>query len=119
LRATVTSSAHVLEAQLTLAGGVDPAAVGAAVTVELCGRWEHEGPCRWPHNSAIDASREPALFRTLFVCDEADAARVGQRIERALRGGAGWRVLSLGERAVEASERALAERLRGGPRAAG
>jgi hypothetical protein len=109
----------VLEARLTLAGGVDPAAVGAAVTVELCGHWEHEGPCRWPHNSSIDAAREPALFRTLFVCDEADAARVGERIERALRGGTGWRVLSLGERAVAASERAVAERLRSGPRVAG
>ena len=29
----------------------DPAALGGAVTVRLCGHWEHEGPCRWPHHS--------------------------------------------------------------------
>jgi len=47
--------AYVLEARLELDDGLDPAAVGAAVTVELCGHWEHAGPCRWPHNSEIAA----------------------------------------------------------------
>ena len=113
------AAAHVLEAQLDLSDGVDPAAVGAAVTVQLCGHWEHEGPCRWPHNSEIDATREPALFRTLFVCVDADAMEVGERIEHALRGVAEWRVLALGRRPAASSERALAERLRMGARAAG
>ncbi len=45
--------AYVAEAEIVLNEGCDPAAVGAAVTVELCGHWEHEGACRWPHNSAI------------------------------------------------------------------
>jgi hypothetical protein len=109
--------AHVLEAQLGLDEGLDPGAVGAAVTVELCGHWEHVGPCRWPHNSEIDAEREPALFRTLFVCDEGELADVSERVVRALRGAEAWRVVALAERPVAASERALAERLRSGPRA--
>jgi hypothetical protein len=46
--------AFVVEAALALTEGCDSAAVGGAVTVELCGSWDHEGPCRWPHNSAID-----------------------------------------------------------------
>jgi len=108
---------HVVEAELTLADGLDPGAVGAAVTVELCGHWEHEGPCRWPHNSEIDIERTPARFRTLFIANEAEAAEVRGRIERALRGATAWRVVALRERPVADGERALAERLRAGPRA--
>jgi hypothetical protein len=77
------TDAFVLEAELALREGVDPGAVGAAVTVELCGHWEHEGPCRWPHNSAIETQRDPARFRTLFVADEREATLVCGRIETA------------------------------------
>ncbi len=108
--------AFVVEAELMLGDGFDPAAVGAAVTVELCGHWEHEGACRWPHNSAIDAERDPARFRTLFVADEADAAGVRDRIETALRSATAWRVVSLSLRPVAEAERALADRLLTGPR---
>jgi hypothetical protein len=118
--ATVTGSgAFVVEAELELSEGVDPASVGAAVTVELCGDWKHEGACRWPHNSAIDAERAPARFRTLFVADEAEAPVVRDRVESALRAAAGWRVLSVASRLAAESERALAERLLAGPRLAG
>ena len=40
------SQPYVTWARLALAPGTDPAAVGAAVTTELCGHWEHEPPCR-------------------------------------------------------------------------
>lgn len=112
-------SAFVVDARLHLAAGSDPAAVGAAVTAELCGHWEHEGACRWPHNSAIDASLMPARFRTLFVAEDDEAADVRERIETTLRGATAWQVVSIGERPVAAHERALAERLESGPRAAG
>ena len=68
--------AFVVEAELDLDEDFDPAAVGAAVTTELCGHWEHQGPCRWPHNSAIDSDRDRARFRTLFVADAAEADEV-------------------------------------------
>jgi hypothetical protein len=109
--------AYVVEAALALAGDLDPAAVGAAVTAELCGHWEHEGACRWPHNSAIDTAHAPARFRTLFVAAEGEAAEIRQRIERTLRGASAWSVVSLGERPVAEHELALAERLRNAPRA--
>jgi hypothetical protein len=57
---TVTDrGTYVVEAELVLADDLDPAAVGAAVTVDLLGHWEHASPCRWPHNSVIDAGRDP------------------------------------------------------------
>ena len=40
--------AQVIEAELVLAADTNPAAVGAAVTIELCGSTDHDGPCRWP-----------------------------------------------------------------------
>lgn len=109
---SVTSlDAFVVEAELILDEGCDPASVGAAVTVELCGHWEHEGSCRWPHNSAIDAERCPAAFRTLFVAEERDAGDVRARVEAVLCEGPAWRVVALRPRNVAADERALADRL--------
>jgi hypothetical protein len=110
--------AYVVEAELVLGGGLDPAAVGAAVTVALCGQWEHEGACRWPHNSAIDDTLDPPLFRTLFVADEAESAAVTARIQATLRDAAAWRALSIRSRPVAGGEQALAQRLLAGPRAA-
>jgi hypothetical protein len=111
--------AYAIEAELMLSAGLDPAAVGAAVTVELCGHWEHDGPCRWPHNSAIDARLDkPARFRTLFVAAESDSALIRERIETTLRGATAWHVVSLGSRPVAEAERALAQHLLAGPRAA-
>ena len=111
------ADAHVVEAELVLGEGVDPGAVGAAVTVDLCGHWEHDGPCRWPHNSAIETERDPARFRTLFVAEERAAALVRDRIEGVLRGESGWRLVACAR--VGRGDRArLAGRLLSGPRLA-
>jgi hypothetical protein len=104
-------SAHVVEAVLSLRPGVDPGAAGAAVTVELCGDWRHAGPCRWPHNSAIDGSS----FRTLYVAPDEEADAVAARIEAALRGSGDWEVVRVGRRDVAPEERELAARLAGEP----
>jgi hypothetical protein len=109
--------AFVVEAEIALDEGSDPAALGAAVTVALCGHWEHEGACRWPHNSAIEAGREPARFRTVFVADDSEAREVRERIEASLRRAEGWRVLSFGARPVADEESELAASLLAGPRA--
>ena len=101
----------MVEARLALAEGGDPAAAGAAVTIGLCGHWQHEGPCRWPHNNAMDAVPTPAHFRTLFVAPGDEEAQVRQRIETALRTGRGWRVVSTTRRPVAEREQALAQRL--------
>lgn len=44
---------QALTYRLQLQDGMDTRAPGAAVTVGLCGHWDHEGPCRWPHLSTI------------------------------------------------------------------
>ena len=44
---------HRCEYRILLEPGSDERAPGGAVTVALCGHWDHEGPCRWPHFSAI------------------------------------------------------------------
>jgi hypothetical protein len=109
--------AFVAEASLVLDRDCDPGAPGAAVTVELCGHWEHEGPCRWPHNSALDAQRDPAALRTIFVAEATEAEAIRARIERALRTGERWRVVDVGMRPLNEAEDALAQRLLAAPRA--
>jgi hypothetical protein len=36
----------VHEATVELADDADPRALGGAITVALCGHWEHDGACR-------------------------------------------------------------------------
>jgi hypothetical protein len=104
--------ARVVQVEVVLAEGCDPDAVGAAVTVALCGDWRHSGPCRWPHNNELAGGS----FRTLYLASDADAPEVRARIEAALRGSRNWRVATIVERDVTPAERALAGRLVSGPR---
>jgi hypothetical protein len=109
--------AFVHEAELQLHNGTDPAAVGAAVTAALCGHWEHEGPCRWPHNNDIELSDRVANFRTLFVAPSTEEDDVRERIEHSLREGVGWAVRRTQSRPVSPSEEPLARRLETTPSA--
>jgi len=90
----------------------DPAAVGAVVTVALCGHWEHDGPCRWPHHNQIDGVE----FRTVFIATPEDEPEVRRRIRSALRNQPGWRVVSENARAVTADEEEIGARLLRAPR---
>jgi len=107
--------AFVYEADLQLEPGTDPAAVGAAVTTALCGHWEHDGPCRWPHNNATEPSDDGASFRTLFVAPATEENAVRQKIEHSLRAGHRWTVLGTRARPVAPSEEPLARRLAATP----
>ena len=108
---THVRAAFVHEAELQLHKGTDPAEVGAAVTTALCGHWEHEGPCRWPHNNDIELSDPVANFRTLFVAPSTEEDDVRERIERSPREGVGWAVLRTQSRPLSAPEEPLARRL--------
>ncbi len=105
------NEAFVHEAELRLEHGTDPAAPGAAVTIALCDQWEHEGPCRWPHNSSVETSGTTASFRTLFVAPAAEEDQVRELIDRALREASGWAVLEARRRPVSLEEQPLAARL--------
>ena len=81
------------------------------MTTELCGAVEHDGPCRWPHNNAIDPSGDVAAFRTLFIASESDEPEVRTRILSALRSSDEWLVRFNRARPLHLDERALAARL--------
>lgn len=109
--------AFAVGALVDLDPGCDPREVGAAVTTALCGSYDHEGACRWPHNNAIDAGATPARFRTVYVAEPEEAEQVLQRIRDALESGDGWRVVAVQPRPVDEPDRELAGRLVHGPRA--
>lgn len=101
-----------VEARVAVREQADPAAVGAAVTTALCGGWEHEGPCRWPHSNAITG----ANFRTVVVADEDERDDITERITTALREGDSWRATEIRRADVAPADRGLAGRLLAGPR---
>jgi hypothetical protein len=101
------------EAELELAPGTDTRAPGGAVTVALCGHWDHEGPCRWPHNSRIDESPATVRLRTVVVADDESVDEVITRVESALRRDSRWSVLAAKTDTLLADERSLAEGLAG------
>ena len=102
---------YVHEAVISLAEDADPQAVGAAVTTELCGAVEHDGPCRWPHNNAIVDRAEATLFRTVFIASRSEEREVRKRIRLALRSSDEWVVTSDRTSSLTSDERRLAARL--------
>jgi hypothetical protein len=83
----------VHQALLSMETNDDVRAPGAAVTLELCGSWDHDPPCPLaPHHttSQRDSNREDAravVIRVVFACEPAAEAEVRRRIDRALRSG--------------------------------
>ncbi|MFF3327729.1 hypothetical protein [Streptomyces sp. NPDC002889] len=81
--------AFALEATVIMEAGADVRAPGAAITVALCGHWEHEPPCPLsPHHTAAEQSRDEVRLRVLFAAEPEQEAEVRGRIRAALdRGG--------------------------------
>ncbi len=75
------------EVTVLLAEGGDPAAMGAAVTVELCGHWDHDPPCRWPHHTQAVAGPQGHVVQVDFDAPPDDEAAVRRRIDAALSRG--------------------------------
>ena len=103
---------HVLDAEVAFGSGADPRAPGGAVTVALCGSWEHDGSCRWPHHTAVDSAATPSHVRVVYVVDDDELEQVRSMIESALASGDGWDTVAVREGTLTAEESALAERLR-------
>ena len=114
---------HAAEAELELEPGADRRAPGGAVTVALCGGWDHEPPCPLaPHLTTVAGPDSALVVRTLFAAAPADEREVRTRIEAALAGGgvtgpdgvrSRWRVLRSGSSPTRPDERATVERLLG------
>jgi hypothetical protein len=103
------------EARLDLERGIDPGAPGAAVTVALCGHWEHDDVCRWPHHTSISDEGGEGTARIVFAADPSVVAEVRRRIREALTSATGWRLLHDGPASLNDDERELGRRLAGGP----
>ncbi len=116
------------EAQLRLAPGADERAPGGAVTAALCGHWEHDGPCRWPHHTSVDErDGEELTVRVVAASPPTERAEVQRLIDGALTvgelvgpdGPSHWTLLRSGPVGLRTDELALAGRLATGPAASG
>jgi len=77
------------EAVVALIGASTTAAPGGAVTVALCGHWEHEGACAWPHHTqVVERAERVVTVRVEFSCEDSEEHHVRRLIRRALQGGA-------------------------------
>jgi hypothetical protein len=114
--------AYVQQARLALTPDGDERAPGAAVTVALCGHWDHDGPCSVPHRTDV-VSRDDGhvVVRILFACPPEDAERVRLAVAAALDAGelpvpppgpapvTRWRVLDAGPAALSEGEQDVAQ----------
>src|SRR4051812_921861 len=112
-------TAYAHDAVLTAEPGTDDGAPGAAITVALCGHWEHEPPCPLAaHHCAAARDGAQLRLRILFAAEAADEPEVRRRIDGALaagrRGDSAWTLLRSGPSKVRPEETAHAERLRAG-----
>jgi hypothetical protein len=109
----VSLDPFAIDAVLAMHADADPRAPGGEVTVALCGHWEHDGPCRWPHNSRLDTDTgaEAAHLRAVVVAADDEHEEIGRKVEAALRADSRWIVLQFATGAIADGERDLAARL--------
>ncbi len=109
------------DAVLVMDPAQDDRAPGGAITVALCGSWEHEPPCPLaPHHTRAERDGEEVRLRILFAADPDDEQRVRATIDDALGRGHGdtpdggvarWRLVRTAASGVRPAERDHAERL--------
>jgi hypothetical protein len=76
------------DAILDMAPNADARAPGAAITVALCGHWDHQPPCPLaPHHTAADRVDDEVRLRILFATEPDREDLVRRRIDGALSGG--------------------------------
>jgi hypothetical protein len=102
-------------ATVTIAPDGDVDALGAAITVALCGHWEHDPPCPLaPHHTRAERTGDVVRLRTLFAVAPELESDVRRRIETALRssrligpggGVTSWRLQASGREEVLEQER--------------
>jgi hypothetical protein len=118
----MTRAAYAHDAVVVLDPEGDARALGGAITVAICGHWDHEPPCPLaPHHTDVTVTDDDTVrIRVLFAAERADEKRVRKLITQALRSGhqAGpdgrvtrWMVKSSGPSSVHPDEADHAARL--------
>jgi hypothetical protein len=76
------------EAVLVMPADADLQAPGAAITIALCGHWDHQPPCPLaPHNTSAGRVGDHVHLRTMFATEPETEDIVRQRIDEALGSG--------------------------------
>ena len=79
---------HQLRFLICLDSNADHRAPGGAVTVALCGHWEHDGSCRWPHHTRLLPAGDTAHECIVdYDAPDSELAEVRCRVEEALERG--------------------------------
>jgi hypothetical protein len=77
----------VHHATLVMSSEADVDAPGAAVTLELCGSWDHKPPCPLPHHTHAERTGTTVSLRVVFATEPENEEDVRRRIDEALRTG--------------------------------
>jgi hypothetical protein len=85
----MTRAAYAHDAVVILDSGGDSRAPGGAITVALCGHWDHQPPCPLaPHHTDVTPTDDRVVrLRVLFAAEPGDEPRVRALIEEALSSG--------------------------------
>lgn len=78
---------YVHQATLAMSPEADLDAAGAAITLELCGSWDHTPPCRVPHHVHAERMGTTVSLRVLFATEPENEQDVRRRIVEALSSG--------------------------------
>jgi hypothetical protein len=112
--------AYAHDAVVWMAADCDERGPGAAVTVALCGHWDHEPPCPLaPHHVAAARDDTVVRLRILFATEPDNEPEVRRRIDLALSGqwelpgdlAAGWELRGSAPAPLRPAESAHAARL--------
>jgi hypothetical protein len=86
--APVARRAFVHDAVVAMQSGGSPHAPGGAITLALCGSWDHPPPCSLaPHYVTNTSTGESLTLRVLFATEPVNEQRVRALIGEALASG--------------------------------
>jgi hypothetical protein len=85
----VSRSAFAHDAVLSMDPGADISVPGGAITVALCGHWDHQPPCPLAphHTDAVPGEDDTVRLRVLFATEPGREDRVRSLIGQALATG--------------------------------
>jgi hypothetical protein len=109
---------YVHQVTLVMNPDADLDAPGAAVTLGLCGSWDHTPPCAIAHHVHAERAGATVTLRVVFAAERENEGDVRARIDQALRTGtvtdrAGIRTYWQFAADVSSAEEARARRLAG------